>query len=268
MGKIIAFVNNKGGVGKTTSVLNLGAGLAKMGERVLLIDTDPQANLSISFKINDLTDNNLGNFLIGSKSWEEILISHQLPDGKFIDIVPAARQMQNTEKLLFSENAREKKLKKLLDKEKVKENYTYILIDCGPNLGLLTQNALCAADEFIIAFESEFFSQKGTVNILEFAYMFKDPDLNPNLDLFGILITQYNENMRGKAIKEITQEVRTSGVADKVFKTYIRRNIKLMESPMHGKNIFDYAPDSNGAADYLNLTKEFLERQTNNNNGK
>lgn len=263
MGKIIAITNNKGGVAKTTTALNLGIGLVRMDKKVLLIDADPQANLSSSFKLDDRTDNNLGNFLIKNKTWKNILIKYVLPDGKTIDIAPAARQMENTEKLLFSENSREKILRKMLEKEKIKDQYDYILIDCGPNLGLLTCNALCAADEFLIPFQSEFFAQKGTATILEFAFMFKDPDLNPDLELCGIVITQYNDNMRGKAIKEITQEVRSSGVADKVFKTYIRKNVKLMESPMYGKNIFDYAPESNGAIDYHNLTLEFLERQNN-----
>jgi chromosome partitioning protein len=263
MGKIIAITNNKGGVAKTTTTLNLGAGLAKQGHRVLLIDTDPQANLSSSFKLDDQSDNNLGNFLIKNKKWKDILVRFDLPEGKFIDIAPAARQMENVERVLFSENSREKILKRMLEKENIKSNYDFVLIDCGPNLGLLTCNALCASDEFLIPFQSEYFAQIGTAKILEFAFMFKDPDLNPDLELCGIVITQYNDNMRGKAIKEITQEVRTSGVADKVFRTYIRKNIKLMESPMYGQNIFDYAPDSNGAIDYGNLTQEFLERQRN-----
>jgi chromosome partitioning protein len=258
MAKIIAICNNKGGVGKTTTALNLGIGVALIGYKVLLIDADPQANLSLSFKLDDRSENNLGNFLIGVKSWKDIVHTRELDKNLSIDIAPAARAMESLEKVMFSENSREKILRKKLEKEHVRNKYDFIFIDCGPNLGILTTNAMCAADEFLIPFQSEFYSVNGTSTILEYASMLKEPDLNPNLEFAGIVITKYHENMRGKTIKEFVKDVRESQVGEKVYKTYIRSNMKLMESPMYGKSIFEYDPESNGSTDYRNLVTEFL----------
>jgi len=260
MGTIIAITNNKGGVGKTTTTLNLGIGVAMLGYKVLLIDSDPQSNLSLSFKLDDKSENNLGNFLIGAKPWKEIVQRRKLDKEHHIDIAPAARAMEGMEKILFSERSREKVLRKALEREKIKEKYDFVFIDCGPNLGILTTNALCAADEFIIPFQSEFFSVNGTSTILEYASMLREPDLNPNLEFGGIIITRYHENIRGKTIKEFVSDIRASQVGDKVYNTFIRTNIKLMESPMYGQSIFEYAEDSNGSIDYKNLVTEFLSK--------
>jgi chromosome partitioning protein len=260
MAVIVALTNNKGGVGKTTTALNLGVGIAMIGHKVLLIDADPQANLSSSFKLDDNSENNLGNFLIGGKKWKEILHRQDLSDNRYIDIAPAARAMESMEKTLFSERSREKILRKALEKEKVREHYDFVIIDCGPNLGLLTTNALCAADEFIIPFQTEFYSFKGTSTILEYAQMMKEPDLNPSLEFGGIIITKFHENMRGSLPKEFVRDIKESEVGQKVYSTYIRTNNKLMESPMYGKSIFEFDDQSNGSTDYKNLVVEFLTK--------
>ena len=253
MTKIVAITNNKGGVAKTTTAFNLGGGLAKQGKRVLLIDLDPQSNLSSAFKLDVMSENNIGSVLLKRKTLNEVL--HR---GELMDILPASLQMIGLEKELISATARESLLKNALSKQGFKNNYDWILIDCPPNLGAFTANAFVCSDLFLVPFQTEFFSFTGLSNILHFAEAIKE-DLNPDLELCGILLTKYNDEQRGNVPKTIAKEVRKNElVGAKVFKTSIRQSISLMESPMSGLTVFDYAPQSNGAKDYKNLTQEIL----------
>ena len=252
MTKIVAITNNKGGVAKTTTALNLGGGLAKQGKRVLLIDLDPQSNLSSAFRLDIRSEDNIGNVLLKRKSISDIL--HQ---GELMDILPASLQMIGLEKELISATARESALNNAL--KKIKGNYDWILIDCPPNLGTYTANAFVCSDFYLVPFQTEFFSFTGLSNILHFAEAIQE-DLNPELELLGILLTKYNDGQRGNVPKAIAKEVRENEiVGNKVFKTSIRQSIPLIESPMSGKTIFEYAPESNGAKDYQNLTEEILQ---------
>jgi len=246
--QIIAITNNKGGVGKTTSTLNIAGGLARLGKKVLVIDLDPQANLTISYGINEKSQNHIGRLLLQEQSFQEIVQK----TGK-VDVLPSSHSMIALEKKLVEETLSELFLKRALNP--LKDKYDYAIIDCGPNLGKLTANALCAATDFIVPIHTEFFSFKGIQTLFAFAQNVKDM-INPDIKLMGILLTKYNENTRTAVHKQVAASIKNSG--NKVFKSYIRQNIALSESPMAAKDIFDYAPDSNGAEDYLNLCKEII----------
>ncbi|KOY84352.1 hypothetical protein AD998_21320 [bacterium 336/3] len=246
--KVIAVTNNKGGVGKTTSCLNIAGGLAKLGKKVLTIDMDAQANLTISYGISEKTQNHIGRVLLKELSFDEAV--HKV--GK-VDVLPSSHSMIALEKKLVEETLSELFLKRALNT--VKDKYDYVIIDCGPNLGKLTANALCAATDFIVPIHTEFFSFKGIQTLFSFAQNVKDM-INPDIKLMGILLTKYNENTRTAVHKQVASNIKNSG--NKVFESYIRQNIALSESPMAAKDIFDYAPDSNGADDYLELCKEII----------
>jgi chromosome partitioning protein len=254
MTKIVAITNNKGGVAKTTTAFNLGGGLAKRGYKVLLIDLDPQANLTYAFKLNTDSDDNIGNVLLKRKNLSDIL--HK---GELMDLLPASMKMTGIEKELVAATSRESILKAVLSKQKFKEGYDWILIDCAPNLGDFTTNAFVCSDLFLVPFQTEAFSFAGLSKVLRFAEAVQE-FLNPDIELLGILLTRYNDDQNINMPKLIAKEVREKeGIGNKVFKTTIRQSTPLMESPMSGKTIFDYSPKSNGAKDYNNLTEEILK---------
>ena len=249
MNNIIAITNNKGGVGKTTSALNIGAGLAKLNKKVLLIDLDSQANLSSCFGVDIDNQNNVGNYMMGEGAFDKFVQKegnlHLLPSSKFL---------RETEEKLASKPKRDEILKKKL--KEIKSNYDFIIIDCPPSLGLLTNNALYAADYYLAPIEAGVFSYNGISNLIHHINELNE-EYDAEVKLLGVLIVKFHENKRGTLKKGIVARVKEN-MEDDVFKTYIREDIKLIESPLHYKNIFEYAPESKGAEDYLNVCKEII----------
>ena len=248
MTKIIAITNNKGGVGKTTTTLNLGAALVKLGQKTLLIDLDPQANLTTSFGVDEKNHNHIGSFLLGEKNWVDILVQKQ--EGVLFDLLPSSNHLLESEEKLSLRPMREGILSKKLSSHK--KEYDFILIDCPPSLGLLTNNALFASDDFIVPIQAEFFAYKGITNLINHILTLNKIDAVTNQKC------KYNENMKERLVQGIAQKVREGSQGDKVFKSSIKQDKNLKESPLAGQDIFEYAPESNGAKDYLSLAKEIL----------
>jgi chromosome partitioning protein len=248
MTKIIAISNHKGGVGKTTSTVNIGAALNQLKKKVLVIDLDPQANLTQSLGIPEDKNNNIYGAIMGDYTAEprEIL--------KGFHIIPATTDLAAAELELASKIDREFFLKDLL--EPIKESYDYILIDCPPSLSILTLNALTASDEIIIPLQSEFLASKGMSKLVEIIKMV-NKRLNPALVIRGVFLTQYDgRKLLNQNIFELVQEHFES----ELFDTKIRDNVALAEAPASGKDIFRYNPKSFGAEDYQNLAKEIIKR--------
>jgi len=247
MAKIIAISNHKGGVGKTTSVSGIGAGLALKGKKVLMIDFDPQANLSQSFGIEDPA-NHIYQALKGEKSLEPVKIQ------KNLFIVPANGDLGAAEFELAAEAGREFLLKELL--QEIRNDYDYILIDCPPSLGLLTINAFTATNEIYIPMQAQYLALQGIGKLLGLVDKIQKR-LNPALQISGIFVTQYDQR---KILNRYVMDTLESHFGDKVFNTRIRNNVALAEAPNAGCDIFEYQPDSIGANDYKSLVKEILLR--------
>jgi chromosome partitioning protein len=245
--KTICIVNHKGGVGKTTSVANIGAGLALAGAKVLLIDIDAQCNLSESFGLV----RQVPNIYTSITQRTPLPIYSVKPN---LDVVPSSLELVKAEIEISAAMSRESILRKLLDA--VKSKYDFVLIDSPPSLGLLTVNALTAADEVIIPLEAEFLAYRGLDSIV-FAIDLTKENTNPALKIGGVFLTKYNKSR--SLTKSIREEV-GKYFGDVLFETVIRVNVALAEAPSNGKDIFEYAPDSNGAADYADLVKEILKR--------
>ena len=245
--KVICIVNHKGGVGKTTSVANIGAGLALAGARVLLIDIDAQCNLSESFGLVRQTPN-----IYTSMTQRAALpIYHIKPN---LDVVPSSLELVKAEIEISAVMSRESILRKLL--EPIKAQYDFVLIDSPPSLGLLTVNALTAADEVIIPLEAEFLAYRGLDSIV-FAIDLTKENTNPALKIGGVFLTKYNKS---RSLTTSIREEVSKYFGDVLFNTVIRVNVALAEAPSNGKDIFEYAPESNGATDYAELVKEILAR--------
>jgi chromosome partitioning protein len=253
MTKIISITNNKGGVGKTTTALNLGAALVKLGKKTLLIDLDPQANLTTSFGVDEKNQSHIGHFLLGEKDWQEILIQKQESHGVAFDLLPSSNYLLESEEKLSLRPMREGILSKKLST--LKKDYDFILIDCPPSLGLLTNNALFASDDFIVPIQAEFFAYKGITNLINHILMLSQES---EINFLGILLVKYNENMKERLLQGIAQKIREGSQGDKVFQSSIKQDKNLKESPLAGQDVFEYAPESNGAKDYLSLAKEIL----------
>jgi chromosome partitioning protein len=247
--KCIAFSNHKGGVGKTTSTVNIGAGLSLLKKKVLLVDLDPQGNLSQCLGVNSASKNIYG-FVKKQYPLEPVNVI------KNLDILPSNVDLAGLEIELNTEPGREYVIKELI--EKVSANYDFILIDCPPSLGLLTLNAFTAATKVIIPLQAEYLAMHGLSKLIEVVSKIQTR-INPNLDIEGVIITQYDK--RKILNKDIAATV-GDHFGNKVFKTFIRDNISLAEAPSSGLDIFRYNPNSNGAEDYLNLSKEILIRFT------
>lgn len=247
MGKIIAISNHKGGVGKTTSAINIGAGLALKGKKVLLIDMDPQANMSQSLGVPE-TEAGIYEAMKGTAAL------HCLKIRKNLFLVPASPGLGGAELELAPEAGREFILKELL--APVQNEYDFILIDCPPSLGLLTINAFTAAHEIYIPMQAQFLALQGIGKLLGLVDKIKSR-LNANLEITGIFITQFD---RRKVLNRYVMETLESHFGEKVFKTRIRNNVALAEAPNEGSDIFSYQPSSNGAFDYQQLVKEVLKR--------
>jgi len=249
MTRVIGFANHKGGVGKTCSTVNIGAALCKHGKHVLLIDLDPQANLTLSLGIKDNSKTIYG-ALRGGHSLADAIIN--VTDK--LDVVPSTLDLSGAELELSAETGREFILKELISS--LKKKYDYILIDCPPSLGLLTLNALTASDEVFIPLQAQFLATQGLAKLNDVIEKIKKRH-NKQLTIGGVFLTQYDHR---KVLNRDVAKVVANYFRDKVFKTKIRDNIALGEAPSSGLDIFRYAANSNGAADYLSLTKEILAR--------
>ena len=244
--KVICVVNHKGGVGKTTSVVNIGAGLALAGAKVLLVDVDAQCNLSESVGLVR-KEPNIYTALIGRKDLPIY------PIKKNLDAVPASLALAKADMEMAGFISRETLLADLI--EPFKKNYDFILIDSPPSLGILTINALAAADEVFIPLEAEFLAYRGLDSIVEIIDMVRK--INKKLKIGGVFMTKFNKS------RSLTKLIRTeveNAFGKVLFESVVRVNVSLAEAPSVGKDIFEYAPDSNGAADYRDLVKEILER--------
>ena len=252
-GRILAVVNQKGGVGKTTSTISLGAALALEGARVLLVDFDPQGALSVGLGLNpnalELTIYNL--LLDSSVGFAEVVQPARIEG---LELLPANIDLAGAELVLVSEVAREQALQRVL--APVRQRYHYILIDCPPSLGLLTINALTAADAVLIPLECEYFALRGMALLMDTIRKIQER-INPGLGVEGILATMLD----GRTIhgREVLSRV-TDAFGDKLFKTIIHKTIKFSEAPVVGESILTYAPKSNGAQEYRSLAREVMSR--------
>ncbi|UMY65565.1 MULTISPECIES: ParA family protein [unclassified Flavobacterium] len=254
MGKIIAIANQKGGVGKTTTSVNLAASLGVLEKKVLLIDADPQANAS----------SGLGIDIEGVESGTYQLIEHSIKaeaavlqtSSPNVDIIPAHIDLVAIEIELVDKENREYMLKEAL--KEVREQYDYILIDCAPSLGLLTLNALTAADSVVIPIQCEYFALEGLGKLLNTIKSVQKIH-NPELDIEGLLLTMYDSRLR--LSNQVVEEVQKH-FNDMVFNTIIQRNVKLSEAPSYGESIINFDATSKGASNYLSLAQEIIKKNS------
>lgn len=252
MSKIISLANQKGGVGKTTSSINLAASLAHEGKRVLLIDADPQANASsgLGVEVREL-DNTIYECLINGIDPHLAVIKTAK---KNLSIIPSHIDLVGAEIEMLNMENRETIMRRVLSQ--LSSEYDYILIDCSPSLGLLTVNSLTASDSVIIPVQCEFFALEGIAKLLNTIKIIKS-QLNPALQIEGFLLTMYDNRLR--LSNQVYEEVKRH-FGDLVFNTVISRNVRLSEAPSHGKCVLDYDAQSRGAQNYLALAKELIKR--------
>jgi len=252
MGKIIAIANQKGGVGKTTTVINLAASLAALDKKVLVVDADPQANASsgLSINVKDLTKT-IYECIVNDVDPDEAILSTEIPN---LSILPSHIDLVGAEIEMLNFPQREKVLKGVL--EKIKNNYDFLLIDCSPSLGLITVNSLTAADSVIIPVQCEYFALEGISKLLNTIKIIKSK-LNPELEIEGFLLTMYDSRLR--LANQVYEEVKKH-FGDMVFTAVIQRNIKLGEAPSYGKPVILYDPESKGSYHHLQLAKELIEK--------
>lgn len=255
MGKIIAIANQKGGVGKTTTAINLAASLAVLECKTLLVDADPQANSSSGLGINPKeVETSIYECMVdGTPVSEAIVTNEQL---KYLDILPSHIDLVGAEVEMVNIEHREEKMRDAL--AKVKDEYDFIIIDCSPSLGLITINALTAADSVIIPVQCEYFALEGLGKLLNTIKIIQTR-LNPNLEIEGILLTLYDS--RTSLGNQVVEEVRTH-FHKMTFKTIIPRNVKLSESPSFGLPVIIHDAESKGAISYLNMAHEVLDKNT------
>jgi len=253
MSKIISLANQKGGVGKTTTSINLAAALAEQGKKVLLIDADPQANSSsgLGVEIREL-DNTIYECLVNGVEIRSAIVP---TNAKNLSLVPSHIDLVGAEIEMLNMEHRETLLKNLL--EPVRDDYDYILIDCSPSLGLITVNALTASDSVIIPVQCEFFALEGIAKLLNTIKIIKSK-LNPGLKIEGFLLTMFDNRLR--LSNQVYEEVKRH-FGDLVFNTVIARNVRLSEAPSHGLSVIEYDPHSKGAQNYKALAKELIKRQ-------
>jgi len=251
MAKIVSLVNQKGGVGKTTTAINLSASLAAAEKRTLLIDCDSQGNATSGMGIGGeaIREKNLYHCLIENRPLKEVIVGTQIPH---LDLLPANQDLVGIEVEFVSIEDREKRLRNLL--RALDASYEYVIIDCPPSLGFLTVNALVASDCLIVPLQCEYFAMEGLGHLLNTMGLIK-ARLNPTLTLGGILLTMYDT--RNLLSRRVSEDVR-SNFGELVFQTVIPRNVRLSESPSHGLPIILYDIRSRGAISYMELAKEIL----------
>lgn len=254
MGKIIAIANQKGGVGKTTTTINLAASLGVLEKKVLLIDADPQANASSGLGIDvEKVEKGTYRLLEHSSSAKEAIISTNSPN---VDIIPAHIDLVAIEIELVDKKDREYMLKEAI--KNIIDDYDYILIDCAPSLGLLTLNALTAAHAVLIPIQCEYFALEGLGKLLNTIKSVQKVH-NPDLDIEGLLLTMYDSRLR--LSNQVVEEVKKH-FNKMVFKTIIQRNVSLGEAPSYGESIISYDASSKGANNYLSLAQEIIKKNT------
>jgi len=247
MGIIISLLNHKGGVGKTTSAINIGAGMVELGRRVLLVDLDPQANLTLSLGIPRQP-----NTIYEAVRGESPLVPYNVREG--LDVVISTLDLSGAEMELINEAGREFILRELFDP--IREDYDYIIIDCPPSLGLLTLNALTSSDLVYIPLQTEFLAMQGLAKIQQVINKVK-LRLNKGLEVGGVIATMYDHR---KVLNRDVVETIKKYFGEAVFDTMIRDNVALAEAPAQRQDIFSYSPKSPGAEDYLSLCREILTR--------
>jgi chromosome partitioning protein len=254
MGKTIAIANQKGGVGKTTTAINLAASLAALEKKVLLIDIDPQANTSNGVGVDSRQlDNTIYQVVIDDEPVEKSIVGTVMPN---LLLIPSHIDLVGAEIELVNKENRESILKNVI--ETIKDDYDYLLIDCPPSLGLLTLNALTGADSVIIPVQCEYYALEGLGQLLNTISIVRH-SLNPKLDIEGVLLTMYDSRLR--LSKQVVEEIK-SHFGDKSFDTIIKRNVRLSEAPSHGKPVILYDALSVGAKNYLELANEIIKRNS------
>ena len=250
MAKVIALANQKGGVGKTTTAINLAASLALLGKKVLLLDADPQANATSGLGF-DIDLEGIYECIVGEKRAEEIIL--QSPDIKKLWLLPSSIQLVAADTELPKMENAHFVMKNIIDQ--IRDKYDYIFIDCSPSLGYTTVNILTAADTVLIPVQCEYLALEGLSKLLNTIKIVQN-GLNPDLDIEGFVLTMY---MRNRLNNQVATEVREH-FGELAFDTVIQRNIRLGEAPSHGKPVMLYDAAATGAVNYLNLAKEFLKR--------
>ena len=253
MGKIIAFANQKGGVGKTTTCINVAAYMALMGKKILILDMDPQGNATSAVGISKSKElKTIYDLIDGESSYEEV-IQPTIIDNLYI--IPSTVDLAGAEVELIQLPQREKIVKRILDE--IKESYDFILIDCPPSLGLITVNALTAADSILIPIQCEYFALEGLTQLMNTIRLIKYRNLNPDLDIEGVVMTM--KDKRYNLTTQVSNEI-VKFFKQKVYLTTIPRNVRLAEAPSHGLPVALYDASSKGAEAYLSLAEEILKK--------